>query len=107
MPHGRPDPADPNILVGVRLPADEDALVEMAYTFAEEFAALGHDEDRILRMFKNPRFGGPHAAYCRLGERVVLDVVAECARAFGRTRVVVKDAGRSNSSGRHGPRREG
>ncbi len=106
MPYGRPDPADPNILVGVRLPADEDALVEMAYTFAEEFAALGHDEDRILRMFKNPRFSGPHAAYRALGERVVLDVVAECARAFGRTRVVVEEAEHIKSGGRHGSRRE-
>ena len=106
MPHGRPDPADPNILVGVRLPADEDALVEMAYTFTEEFAALGYDEDRILRMFKNPRFGGPHAAYRALGERVVLGVVAECARAFGRTRVVVEDAEHVKSGGRPGSRRE-
>ncbi len=50
MPYGRPDPSDPNVLVGVRLPTDEDGLVEMAYTFAEEFAALGHDEERILRV---------------------------------------------------------
>ena len=106
MPHGRPDPADPNILVGVRLPADQDALVEMAYTFAEEFAALGHAEDRILRMFRNPRFGGPHAAYRALGEETVLGIVAECARAFGRHRVVVQDAGCIESGGRLGSRRE-
>jgi hypothetical protein len=105
MPHGRPDPADPNILVGVRLPADEDALVEMAYTFAEEFAALGHDEGRIVRMFRNPRFGGPHAAYCALGEGVVLGIVAECARVFGRRRVAVQDAEHSKGGGRRGSRR--
>ncbi len=107
MPYGRPDPADPNILVGVRLPVDENALVDMAYTFAEEFAALGHGEDRILRMFKNPRFNGPHAAYRALGERFVLDVVAECARVFGRTRVVVEDAEQIESGRRHGSQREG
>ena len=45
------------------MPTDERSLVEMAYTFAEEFASLGHDTDRIMRMFRNPRFGGPHAAY--------------------------------------------
>ncbi len=106
MPYGRPDPADPNILVGVRLPANEDALVEMAYTFTEEFAALGHDQDRILRMFRNPRFGGPHAAYRALGEDVVLGIAAECARAFGRTRVVVEDAEHVKSCGRPGSRRE-
>jgi hypothetical protein len=106
MPHGRPDPADPNILVGVCLPANEDGLTEMAYTFAEEFAALGHDEDRILRMFRNPRFSGPHAAYRALGEGVVLCIVAECARAFGRKRVVVQDARPIVSDGRLGSRRE-
>ena len=106
MPHGRPDPADPNILVGVRLPADENGLVEMAYTFAEEFAALGHDQDRILRMFRNPRFGGPHAAYRALGEGVVLGIVAECARVFGCHRVVVQDGGHTKSGGRLGSRRE-
>ncbi len=105
MPHGQPDPADSNILVGVRLPADENGLVDMAYTFAEEFAALGHDQDRILRMFRNPRFGGPHAAYRALGEGVVLGIVAECARVFGRTRVVLEDA-EPVGGGRHRSRRE-
>ncbi len=100
MPHGRPDPSDPNILVAVRLPADEDGLVEMAYTFAEEFAALGHDRDRILRMFRNPRFGGPHAAYRALGEGAVLGIVAECVRVFGRNRVVVQEVERIKSGGR-------
>ncbi len=106
MPRGRPDPADPNVLVGVCLPTDGDGLVEMAYTFAEEFAALGHDEERILRMFHNPRFGGPHAAYRALGEEVVRSIVAECARAFGRHRVVVQDAEHTKSGGRLGSRRE-
>jgi hypothetical protein len=92
MPHGQPDPADSNILVGVRLPTDDAGLIEMAYTFAEEFAALGHDQDRILRMFRNPRFSGPHAAYRALGEGVVLGIVAECARVFGRKQVVVHAA---------------
>ncbi len=107
MPYGRPDPADPNILVGVHLPTDENGLVEMAYTFAEEFAALGHDEDRILRMFRNPRFGGPHAAYRALGEGVVLGIVAECARVFGRHRMVVRDAGRIEAGERLGSRQGG
>ncbi len=106
MPHGRPDPDDPTILVGVRLPTDEDGLVEMAYTFAEEFAALGHGEGRILRMFRNPRFGGPHAAYRALGAEAVCDIVAECARVFGRNRVVVRDPERIEIGERLGSRRE-
>ncbi len=106
MPYGRPDSSDPNILVGVRLPADEDGLVEMAYTFAEEFAALGHDEDRILRMFHNRRFGGPHAAYRALGEGVVRGIVAECTRVFGRDRIIVRDAEPIQAGERCGSRRE-
>ncbi len=80
--------------------------VEMAYTFAEEFAALGHDQDRILRMFRNPRFGGPHAAYRALGEGVVLGIVAECGRVFGRNRGVVQDDQAIEGGGRLGSRRE-
>ncbi len=106
MPYGRPDPTDPNVLVGVRLSTDEDGLVEMAYTFAEEFAALGHDQDRILRMFHNPRFGGPHAAYRALGEEVVRGIVAECTRVFGRNRLAVRDAEPIKNGGRLGSRRE-
>ncbi len=87
------------------MPTDERSLVEMAYTFAEEFASLGHDQDRILRMFRNPRFGGPHAAYRTLGEAAVLDIVAECTRAFGRVRVVVREAG-CGRGGRLHSRRE-
>ena len=105
MPHGRPDPSDPNMLVGVRLPGDEDGLVEMAYTFGEEFAALGQDEKRILRMFQSPRFGGPHAAYRALGEEVVRGIVAECVRVFGRLRHVVRDA-EVIENGERGSRRE-
>ena len=92
MPYGRPEPTDPNVLVGVRFPGDESGLVEMAYTFAEEFAALGHDNDRILRMFRNPAFSGPNAALAALGESAVIDIVAECIGAFGRTRVVIRDS---------------
>ncbi len=92
MPYGRPEPTDPNVLVGVRFPSDESGLVEMAYTFAEEFAALGHNEDRIMRMFRNTAFAGPNAALAGLGESAVTDIVAECIRAFGRMRVVVHDS---------------
>ena len=103
MSYRRPDP---NVLVGVRLPADQDGMVEMAYTFAEEFAALGHDEDRILRMFRNPRFGGPHATYRALGDEVVRGIVAECARVFGRHPMVVQDVEPIKSGGRLASRRE-
>jgi len=45
MPFQDPDPTDPNMLVGVVLPADAEATREMAYVFAEEFARM----ERIRR----------------------------------------------------------
>jgi hypothetical protein len=106
MPYDRPEPTDPNELIGVCVPADDSDLIEMAYTFAEEFAGLGHDEDRILRMFRNPVFAGPNAALAGLGESAVIDIVSECARAFGRMRVVVHDSRPQESRGRRRSRRE-
>ena len=35
MPYQDPDPTDPNMLVGVMLPADAEAMRDMAYVFAE------------------------------------------------------------------------
>ena len=42
MPFKDPDPTDPNMLVGVLLPANAEATRDMAYVFAEEFARLGY-----------------------------------------------------------------
>ncbi len=44
MPYKDPDPKDPNMLVGVILPGDREAINEMAYVFAEEFARQGYDK---------------------------------------------------------------
>ena len=63
MPYNDPDPTDPNMLIGVMLPADAAATTEMAYVFAEEFARMGHDGPQILRMFQNPFYAGAHGAY--------------------------------------------
>ncbi len=43
-------------------------------------------------MFRNPAFSGPNAALAALGESAVIDIVAECTRAFSRMRVVVHDS---------------
>ena len=77
---------DPMELVGVVLPAGAEAMREMAYVFAEEFARLGFDEVRLLRLFKNPFYAGLHQAYCALGEPVVREIVGECVRVWGRGR---------------------
>ncbi|MBI2324394.1 MAG: hypothetical protein HYU87_05495 [Chloroflexi bacterium] len=69
-PYEADDPAE---LVGVRLPAAPDARAweEMATVFIEEFALMGWGRARVLRLFADPRFAGPHGALRALGaERV-------------------------------------
>ena len=83
MPYNEPDPTDPNILVGVVLPADQEAVRDMAYVFAEEFARMGFNEARILRLFKNPFYAGAHQAYRALGEEAVRSIVEECLGVWG------------------------
>ena len=82
MPYNDPDPSDPNMLVGVMLPADAAATTEMAYVFAEEFARMGHDKQQILALFKNPYYGGAHGAYQSLGEAAIEAIVDECINAW-------------------------
>ena len=78
------EPDDPMALVGVELPADSAALTEMAYVFAEEFARLGFDAARLLRLFRNSSYAGPHHAYRALGEPAIRDIIAECVGVWGR-----------------------
>jgi hypothetical protein len=88
MPYYNPDPADPNVLVGVVLPAVAQATREMAYVFAEEFVRLGYDGERLLRIFKNPFYAGAHDAYRALGEETLRSIIAECVSAWGGVRFV-------------------
>ncbi|MBI4607898.1 MAG: hypothetical protein HY726_02675 [Candidatus Rokubacteria bacterium] len=91
MPWGDPDPADPNVLIGVALPAEAETVREMAYVFAEEFARLGFDEARLLRLFRNPFYAGLHHVYRALGEPVVSEIVRETVRAWGLGRLSADD----------------
>jgi len=93
MPYDEPDPADPNILVGVVLPADQEAVSEMAYVFAEEFARMGFDERQLLRLFQNPFYAAAHQAYLALGEEVVQSIIEECVGAWGSHRFSILDFG--------------
>jgi len=77
MPHGDPDPTDPMALAGVEFAADEEDVVCMACAFADEFAASGWDEPRLLWMFKNPYYAGPHLAYRQLGEDRIRTIIGE------------------------------
>jgi len=91
MPFKDPDPTDPNMLVGVMLPADAEATRDMAYVFAEEFARLGYTREQLIWLFKNPFYGGAHGAYRALGENETLSIIDECLNAWGRIRVRVQD----------------
>ena len=102
MPFHEPDPADPNVLVGVELPGDAEDVRRMAWAFAEEYAALGFDAPRILALFHSPRYAGPHQALLALGEVEIRRIVRDCEDFFSRVRIVVKDAPGSPLSIRKG-----
>ena len=92
MPYQEPDLDDPHVLVGVSLPGGRDDLRRMAEVFVEEFAALGFEEERILRLFRNPHYAAAHRALRELGDAEIGRIVRECAAApWGRLRVVVSE----------------
>jgi hypothetical protein len=91
MPFKDPDPSDPNMLVGVLLPADAEAMRDMAYVFAEEFARLGYSREQLLWLFKNPFYGGAHGAFQALGENETLSIIDECLNVWGNIRITVQD----------------
>jgi hypothetical protein len=84
MPHHDPDPADPMALVGVTVPAEAGAARDMAWVFAEEFARMGFDAPRILRLFASPFYAGAHQALRRLGEPEIAAIVEECVGVYRR-----------------------
>ncbi len=91
MPYNDPDPTDPNMLVGVMLPAEAEATRDMAYVFAEEFARLGCSREQLLWLFKNPFYGGAHGAYRALGENQTLSIIDECLNVWGRVQISIQD----------------
>ena len=99
MPFKDPDPTDPNMLVGVVLPADAEATRDMAYVFAEEFARMGYTREQLLWLFKNPFYGGAHGAYRALGENETLSIIDECLNAWGQAKFLILDFGFSIEEG--------
>jgi len=91
MPYKDPDPTDPHLLIGVLLPAQAETMRDMAYVFAEEFARLGYPREELLRLFKNPFYGGAHGAYRALGEEQTVAIIDECIDAWGGLKVSVQD----------------
>ena len=92
MPYDDPEPDDPHLLVGVSLPGDEAATREMAEAFADEFAQLGFDRQRLLRLFSSPEYRGAHAARQLLGDAEITRIVGESLRVYGSQVTSVTDA---------------
>jgi hypothetical protein len=92
MPYEDADPQDPMLLVGVELPGSAAQQREMAAVFAEEFARMGFDSERILRLFMSPAYAAAHRAYNDLGEREIRALVREACEVWGRVRIVDREA---------------
>ena len=99
MPYKDPDPTDPNMLVGVVLPADAAATRDMAYAFAEEFARMGYDRERLLGLFKNRFYGGAYRAYHSLGANEIGAIIDECINAWGQVQFSIADTERPIEDG--------
>jgi len=68
MPYEDPDPTDPMTLHGVEVETESDeAMVDMAICFIEEYARSGLAADRILRLFHTAGYAGPALALRTLG----------------------------------------
>ncbi len=92
MPYDDPDPNDPNMLVGVEVPAEKGSELEMAYVFAEEFARLGFSEQRLLALFHHPFYAGANRALKVLGEDKIRAVIRETLAVWGQFQILVEDA---------------
>ena len=82
------EPEDPMALVGVGLERgpDDEALTEMAWCFVEEYARMGWSGGRILRLFRNPFYRGPHQILRVKGE----DFVRSLTESIEQTRAQVR-----------------
>ena len=98
MPYNDPDPTDPMTLHGMAIETDaataEESMREMAVCFAEEFARMGFDPQRIRRLFENSQYHGPYTARQALGADATDRIVEQAARLYppGRTRLPIAEA---------------
>lgn len=87
MPTKDYDPEDPMEMIGVELTWRSrgevtSPLRDMALCFAEEFAREGWDEERLVSMFRNPFYAGPHLAWKQKGDEFVRSVIREAMRMW-------------------------
>jgi hypothetical protein len=55
----------------VDCPPGYDGVAAMARAFVEEYAMLGWGRERIMKLFRDPRYAGTHAVYHERGEAFV------------------------------------
>ena len=91
MPYNDPEVDDPQELIGVELPGDEEVTLEMAAAFADEFAQLGYTRPQILGLFRRAEYTGAHQAWTLLGEEAIAELVDESLAVWGRFTYVVTD----------------
>jgi len=78
MPYQDPDPTDPMTLHGVAVETDnENAVVDMAVCFIEEYVRLGFDAERIERIFWTKGYAGPAMALQALGAERIRELIAD------------------------------
>jgi hypothetical protein len=70
---------DPLELVGVQMKEgpDDAALEEMAWCFIEEYARMGWNSERILKLFQNQFYRGPNQILRAKGEEFVRECIAK------------------------------
>ena len=84
MPHNDPDPTDPMTLHGVVVETDDSsAMREMAVCFIDEYMRMGYEQDRLLHMFKIPKYAGPYMAFKALGEEAIVQLIGDSAAMWG------------------------
>jgi len=74
---------DPLELVAVGpFATEEDCLEDMARTFIDEYARLGWNRERLLALFRDPFYQGPHAIYQVKGEAFVQQLITNRVPAY-------------------------
>lgn len=77
------EPDDPVEMIGVELPHQtEEQLRDMALCFAEEFVREGWGEERLMGLFKNPFYHGPHLVWKQKGDDFCRCVILEAMRMW-------------------------
>jgi len=84
MPHNEPDPTDPMTLRGVAVETDDpSAMRKMAVCFIDEFMRMGYEQNRLLSMFKIPKYAGPYMAFKALGEDAIAQLIDDNVARWG------------------------